>query len=344
LLLIEEPEAHLHPALQYKLLKYINGRVKKEPKSRQIFLTTHSTHITSACGLDQIVCMSIDEGSIAVSYPGKVFSDDEEGQKSKKYVERYLDATKSNMLFSKGIIFVEGLAEQILLPCFSEYMGFALEDNHIAVIAVGGSTFKHFLPIFGASSDEEMRKYRLRRRVACLVDADPNKKIKDVPNARWKKNWPYEHNFDLAKYDYNERSNVVGNLESMCSDISEIEICHNIKTLEYDLALSNVMSELLITSSCKHENELKAFIRDPNQKQDVFESLIKDDVSKEALDAIAPDVAQKTNRFATYYLLSVDGKGEHAFDLEVQLQANFEKTKADRKDFKPPGYIAKAIK
>lgn len=345
LLLIEEPEAHLHPALQYKLLKYINGRVKKEPKSRQIFLTTHSTHITSACGLDQIVCMSIDEGSIAVSYPGKVFCNDEEGQKSRKYVERYLDATKSNMLFSKGIIFVEGLAEQILLPCFSEYMGVALEENHIAVIAVGGSTFKHFLPIFGSSRDEELRKYRLRRCVACLVDADPNKKEKGVANPRWKKCWPYELNFDLDNYDYNECSSVVGNLESMCSDIPEIEIISGKKTLEYDIALANAASGLLITSSCKHKNKLEEFIEDPSQKKDEFEVLIKDEVSKDALDAIEPDAEQKANRFATYYLLSVDdGKGEHAFDLERQLRANLERAEADRKDFVIPDYIVKAIK
>ena len=47
-LAIEEPEAHLHLSLQYKFLKYlINEQVNKK-KVRQLFVTTHSTEITSA--------------------------------------------------------------------------------------------------------------------------------------------------------------------------------------------------------------------------------------------------------------------------------------------------------
>ena len=53
-LAIEEPEAHLHPAMQYKFLKFLNEH-KREKKVRQIFVTTHSTHITSAVSLDEII-------------------------------------------------------------------------------------------------------------------------------------------------------------------------------------------------------------------------------------------------------------------------------------------------
>jgi putative ATP-dependent endonuclease of OLD family len=342
LLLIEEPEAHLHPALQYKLLKYINNRVTKEHKSRQIFLTSHSTHITSACHLDQIICMSIIGNSIAVSYPGKAFGDDADSKKSKKYVERYLDATKSNMLFSKSVIFVEGLSEQILLPCFAEYLKLSLEDNHVAVIGVGGSTFKHFLPIFGAGhSDEFKMEYCLPRKIACIIDADPIKKMKNTENSRWKACYPYELNFDEATYEYEKQASVVDDTINMCSSISDnVKVCVGKKTLEYDLALENALSPLLITTSCTHEDKLEEFIQTPSQEIDVFENKINYENTKQALNSIEDETEREKLRYATYYFLSISRKGEHAFDLERKLRENL---KDNSEDFKVPDYIREAI-
>jgi putative ATP-dependent endonuclease of OLD family len=152
ILCIEEPEAHLHPALQYKLLKHVEKRVRETKRNRQVFVTTHSTHITSACDLDHLICLTIPEvpTSPRATYPGKCFADTAEGKESKAYVERYLDATKSNLLFSKGVLLVEGIAELLLVPALAEYIGCSLEEHHVAIVAVGGLTFRHFLPLFGA--------------------------------------------------------------------------------------------------------------------------------------------------------------------------------------------------
>lgn len=176
-LCIEEPEAHLHPALQYKLLKHLEQRVGKAGKNRQVFITTHSTHITSASPLDRIICLTLPENSATprVAYPGKCFLETAQGKESKAYVERYLDATKSNLLFSKGVILVEGLAEQLLLPVIAEAQSCSLEEYHVALIPVDGLTFKHFLPLFGAGLLPENASYALCRPVACLVDGDPQR-------------------------------------------------------------------------------------------------------------------------------------------------------------------------
>lgn len=147
MLLIEEPEAHLHPALQYNFLKFLKEEIDNQQISRQIFITTHSTHITAAVGLDPIICMNYNEsGEIVPSYPGRVFSKtDKEDIKSKKYVERYLDATKSEMLFAKSVIMGEGIAEQLIFPILAEYDNKSFEKSHVAMVRVDALTFKHFI-------------------------------------------------------------------------------------------------------------------------------------------------------------------------------------------------------
>jgi len=345
MLLMEEPEAHLHPSLQYKLLKYLQKRLSPEKTSRQVFLTTHSTHITAAAGLEPIICLGLSEadGGVHVAYPARVFGESPEDKASRDYVERYLDATKSNMLFAKGVIFVEGIAEQLLVPCLSQCIGRPIETHHVAVIAVGGMTFKHFLPLFGAGEDEPLRRYAMRRCVACIVDADPARKEK-IKDARRQKCWPYVLHRDCATYDYFPVSGVVTNLQTM-QDRSpgNIKICVGSKTLEYDLALANAQLPLLITPSCEHESDLRALAETPETVPTSLQSLLAGDGS-DTLDALAarPDVA--THRFATCYLLCAeDAKGEHALVLERQLRENASKPEADREPFVCPDYIKDAI-
>ena len=345
MLLIEEPEAHLHPSLQYKLLKYIQRRLSPEKSSRQVFLTTHSTHITAAAGLEPIICLSLSEadGGVHVAYPARAFGESPGGKASRHYVERYLDATKSNMLFAKGVILVEGIAEQLLIPCLSQCIDHPIENHHVAVIAVGGVTFKHFLPLFGAGEDEPLRRYALRRAVACMVDADPTRKAK-IKNARRRKCWPYVLYRDCTNYDYFPLSGVVTNLQTMRDrSPGNIKICVGSKTLEYDLALANAQLSLLITPSCEHVEALCTLAENPTTLPEPLESLLTGDES-DTIDALEdhPDVA--THRFATCYLLCAEGaKGEHALFLERQLRENASKQEADRKTFVCPDYIKEAI-
>jgi len=345
MLLIEEPEAHLHPSLQYKLLKYIQKRLSPENTSRQIFLTTHSTHITAAAGLEPIICLSLSkaDGGVHVAYPARVFGESPGGKASRNYVERYLDATKSNMLFAKGVIFVEGIAEQLLVPCLSQCIGRPIETHHVAVIAVGGVTFKHFLPLFGAGEDALLRRYALRSPVACMVDADPARKAKNT-DARRQKCWPYVLHRECTKYDYFPVSGVVTNLQTMRDrSPGNIKICVGSKTLEYDLALANARLPLLVTPSCEHEADLCALAETPATLPAPLQSLLAGDGS-DTLDALAACPDAVTHRFATCYLLCAeDAKGEHALVLERQLRENASKPETDRELFSCPEYIKDAI-
>src|SRR5699024_6367499 len=72
LLAIEEPEAHLHPNMQYRFLKYLSD--EQQSKVDQIFITTHSPNITAAIDLDNIIVLQREENDcVHIAYPGRVF-------------------------------------------------------------------------------------------------------------------------------------------------------------------------------------------------------------------------------------------------------------------------------
>jgi putative ATP-dependent endonuclease of OLD family len=140
-LAIEEPEAHLHPTLQRILYQDVMRG------STSILLTTHSTHITSVAPIDSIVHLlrTADNGTKI-----KATSDLQMSLKDKQDIERYVDVKRGELYFGKGIILVEGIAEEYLIPSFAEMMDVSLDSKGIIVCSIDSTNFKPYIKFLDA--------------------------------------------------------------------------------------------------------------------------------------------------------------------------------------------------
>lgn len=331
-LAIEEPEAHLHPAMQYKFLKFLKLNRRKK-KVRQVFITSHSAHITAAVDLDEIICISSVNGVCNIAYPGKVFPAD---GKSKLYVQRFLDATKSEMLFARSIIFVEGLAEQMLMSVFAQYHGKPLEDAQIAVVNVGGRYFEHFLHLFKPGA-----LYTIKKTVACITDRDPEKKFGEG----FEKCYPFEV-LNVGEYRQNP---VLQNKNDAKIGYFSQDAKFG-KTLEYDLIRHNPTLELLLGETVSNLNELKKLMEHVTAKSSIADMTAEFHKGKEAnrIAAAIPlaqnwtDDEKRVAIVASRYLNSV-GKGENAIQLANSLLCNLSAPVDEKKVFVVPDYVRDAI-
>lgn len=157
LLLVEEPEAHLHPQLQRVLYAFLSQ------EGFQSILTTHSTHITSQAPLDSLVVITRNpDGSPVSATP---VSSGHLTECDVADLERFLDATRSDLLFARKVILVEGPAELFLLPpLVRKVMGIDLDRRGISVVAIHGTHFGVYAKLF---SDMAMPK-----RCAIVADGD----------------------------------------------------------------------------------------------------------------------------------------------------------------------------
>jgi putative ATP-dependent endonuclease of OLD family len=176
-LAIEEPEAHLHPHVQRSVFSSILGKRSHLPVkdaqtavSRTVILTTHSPHVASVAPLRSLVLLrSTANGSTAVSTADITLAKTDEED-----LERYLDVTRAEMLFARGVLLVEGEAEIFLVPRLAQFAGLDLDALGITVCSVGGTNFTPHVKLLRA----------LDIPFAVVTDLDPTEDGKNLGERR----------------------------------------------------------------------------------------------------------------------------------------------------------------
>lgn len=188
LFLVEEPEAHLHPQLQMLVLEFLLEKAKEsnirplipgQPEGRvQIIVTTHSPNLTAWVSPEHLVVIRSQKNTgtpTAYSTASVSISELKIKRSSVAKISRYLDVTRSALLFGNRALLVEGIAEAILVPIIAK--NYILKDDPQAwlrfqgsvIIPIDGVDFEPYVEILlkpnnGAS---------IADRLVILTDGDP---------------------------------------------------------------------------------------------------------------------------------------------------------------------------
>ena len=263
-LLIEEPEAHLHPQLQDLLMRFLETRAGGHT---QVVVTTHSPNFSSAAGVEKItVLVRGEDRQIQARVPAAFGM----SKRTTDHLARFLDVTKAGILYARGVILVEGIAEQLLMPTLAKQIGVSLVESGITVVNVGGLSFGPFADLFDGE--------KLPVRCALVSDGDP------IQNEESEEEGAEDNGASEVDQDLSISATATS-LKTRQNDVMKVFLSE--RTFEWDLAHAGNWETLIAALSMIKPRVAASLKRDHASS----------DVSEQA-DAILGAVKEIKGRFA----------------------------------------------
>lgn len=289
LCLVEEEEAHLHPQAQMKVLETI-----QKQKDTQFIITTHSPNLAS-----KVKLYEDKNNQVVICKDGRVFPMGPDytllAKEDYEFLDHFLDVTKSNLFFARGIILVEGWAEEILLPAIAEKMSKNLTAHEVSIVNVGSTAYMRYAKVFMRRNQESMGC-----KVAIVTDLDVR------PN-------------DDGSFNNEEERTALTNITNTIDVTHYADIKWNVAkqwTLEWCLWKSTLLKSLFKESTAEvHSRTFKdggAIVSDADFEQRLMDMLRGYKVNADGTHS----TVGKFDKVAVAYKMASRLRNSHAIDFE----------------------------
>lgn len=261
LLLIEEPEAHLHPQRQLRLMEFLEAAstpsADQTRRPVQVIVTTHSPNLASKISLNNLVLLRKQRAySLGIGETRLSKSD-------YRFLQRFLDVTKANLFFSRGVLIVEGDAEAILLPTIAKLIDRDLTKYGVSVVNVGGTGLRRYSRIL---QRHDVTNGTIGIPVACVSDMDVMPDcapeilglVSSDADLKWtstRRRWKTKKHFGGNGLTQDQA--LKAQQQKLAEDDAQSvkTFVANEWTLEYDLAFSGLAKEVYTAASLAHNDD-----------------------------------------------------------------------------------------